>query len=172
MRNLNPAETDEVIGEIPRRTVEDVEPRLISQGWRGATTRPERGRVWARGASRANAPTRSPALTGEGKGSQKQRRMRKEFAVGVFAGEGFPAGKTLPSRRRQFNIQSANRWGRRTIAPGILLGDPGGSRSRRSPAAMRYSSSPRVDACDPGLCLRRFSRAGFLMVLTCSSVGP
>ena len=65
-RNINPADTSDVIAEFPLATAADVGAAIDAAGaaWRGwtKTPGPERGRVlWRAAEIAAAAPTRSPA---------------------------------------------------------------------------------------------------------------
>jgi len=75
VRNLNPADPDDVIAEFPAAIAEDVQRAIecaqaASRGWR-KTPGPERGRVLWRAADIAHGP--SPAKKAR---SSKRRRVK------------------------------------------------------------------------------------------------
>ena len=114
VRNLNPADLDDVIGEFPAATAEDVHRAIAhaqaaSRGWR-KTPGPERGRVLWRAADiarqRADEIARTLTLE-EGKilKEAKGEVMKGISLLEFYAGEGFRMhGKTLPSEARDTSL--------------------------------------------------------------------
>ena len=110
VRNLNPADPDDVIGEFPAATVEDVQNAIdhaqaASRGWR-KTPGPERGRVLWRAADIARRRADEIARTLTREEGKVLKEAKGEVMKGIsllefYAGEGFRMhGKTLPSEAR------------------------------------------------------------------------
>jgi alpha-ketoglutaric semialdehyde dehydrogenase len=110
VRNLNPADPDDVIAEFPGATVEDVQRAIEAaqaafSGWR-KTPGPERGRVLWRAAevARQRADELARTLTREEGKILKEAKgevMKGISLLEYYAGEGFRMqGKTLPSEAR------------------------------------------------------------------------
>ncbi|HXG51677.1 MAG TPA: aldehyde dehydrogenase family protein [candidate division Zixibacteria bacterium] len=110
IRNVNPADPDDVIAEFPAATAEDVERAVAAAqaAWRPwkKTPGPERGRVLWRAAdiARRRADEIARVLTREE--GKILKEARGEVLKGIsllefYAGEGFRMhGKTLPSEAR------------------------------------------------------------------------
>jgi aldehyde dehydrogenase (NAD+) len=110
VRNINPAEPDDVIAEFPAATAEDVQ-RAIDAGqsafrkWRD-TPGPERGRVLWRAADIARRRADEIARTLTREEGKVLKEAKGEVMKGIsllefYAGEGFRMhGKTLPSEAR------------------------------------------------------------------------
>jgi len=110
VRNLNPADPEEVIAEFPAATVEDV-ARAIGvalaafRGWR-KTPGPERGRVLWRAADIARQRADEIARTLTREEGKILKEAKGEVMKGIslleyYAGEGFRMhGMTLPSEAR------------------------------------------------------------------------
>src|SRR5574341_866842 len=110
VRNINPADPDEVIAEFPAATAEDVERAINAAqaafpAW-SRTPGPERGRVIWRAAeiARRRADEIARALTREEGKILKEAKgevMKGISLLEFYAGEGFRMhGKTLPSEAR------------------------------------------------------------------------
>jgi len=110
VRNVNPADLNDVIGEFPAATVEDVQRAIdcaqsASRGWR-KTPGPERGRVLWRAADIARRRADEIARTLTREEGKIFREAKGEVMKGIsllefYAGEGFRMhGKTLPSEAR------------------------------------------------------------------------
>ena len=110
VRNLNPADPDDVIAEFPAATVEDVQQAIeqaqaASRGWR-KTPGPERGRVLWRAADIARQRADEIARTLTREEGKVLKEAKGEVMKGIsllefYAGEGFRMhGKTLPSEAR------------------------------------------------------------------------
>src|SRR6266550_3266711 len=110
VRNLNPADLDDVIGEFPAATAEDVQSAIIhaQSAWRGwrKTPGPERGRVLWRAADIARQRADEIARTLTREEGKILKEAKGEVMKGIsllefYAGEGFRMhGKTLPSEAR------------------------------------------------------------------------
>src|SRR6266850_1027279 len=110
VRNLNPADTDDVIAEFPAATAEDVQSAIecaqaAARGWR-KTPGPERGRVLWRAADIARQRADEIARTLTREEGKVLKEAKGEVMKGIsllefYAGEGFRMhGKTLPSEAR------------------------------------------------------------------------
>jgi aldehyde dehydrogenase (NAD+) len=110
VRNVNPADPDDVIAEFPAATADDVERAIEAaeaafRGWRN-TPGPERGRVLWRAADIARRRADEIARTLTREEGKVLKEARGEVLKGVsllefYAGEGFRMhGKTLPSEAR------------------------------------------------------------------------
>src|SRR6187200_1445773 len=110
VRNLNPADPDDVIAEFPAATTDDVaraidRAQAAFRGWR-KTPGPERGRVLWRAAdiARRRADEIARSLTREEGKILKEAKgevMKGISLLEYYAGEGFRLhGKTLPSEAR------------------------------------------------------------------------
>ena len=110
VRNLNPADPDDVIAEFPAATAEDVQRAIDarkprSRGWR-KTPGPERGRVLWRAADIARQRADEIARTLTREEGKILKEAKGEVMKGIsllefYAGEGFRMhGKTLPSEAR------------------------------------------------------------------------
>ena len=110
VRNINPADPDEVIAEFPAATADDVRaPSMRAQaafrGWR-KTPGPERGRVLWRAADIARQRADEIARTLTREEGKILKEAKGEVMKGIsllefYAGEGFRMhGKTLPSEAR------------------------------------------------------------------------
>jgi len=110
VRNLNPADADEVIAEFPAATVEDVSRAIDAaqaafRGWR-KTPGPERGRVLWRAADIARQRADEIARTLTREEGKILKEAKGEVMKGIslleyYAGEGFRMhGMTLPSEAR------------------------------------------------------------------------
>ena len=110
VRNLNPADPDDVIAEFPAATAEDVRSAIecaqaAARGWRKTPAPSAAGSFGAPPTSPANAPTRSPATLTREEGKilkeAKGEVMKGISLLEFYAGEGFRMhGKTLPSEAR------------------------------------------------------------------------
>jgi acyl-CoA reductase-like NAD-dependent aldehyde dehydrogenase len=110
-RNINPADTSDVIAEFPLATAADVRNAIDAAGaaWRGwrKTPGPERGRVLWRAAeiSRRRADEIARVLTREEGKVLKEANgevMKGISLLEYYAGEGFRMhGKTMPSEVRE-----------------------------------------------------------------------
>jgi len=110
VRNLNPADPDDVIAEFPAATTEDVQRAIecaqrVAKGWR-KTPGPERGRVLWRAADIARQRADEIARTLTREEGKIFKEAKGEVLKGIsllefYAGEGFRMhGKTLPSEAR------------------------------------------------------------------------
>jgi aldehyde dehydrogenase (NAD+) len=110
VRNLNPADPDDVIAEFPAATAEDVQRAIdAAQGsfraWK-KTPGPERGRVLWRAADIARQRADEIARTLTREEGKVLKEAKGEVMKGIsllefYAGEGFRMhGKTLPSEAR------------------------------------------------------------------------
>ncbi|MCC7362104.1 MAG: aldehyde dehydrogenase family protein [Anaerolineales bacterium] len=110
VRNINPADTGDVIAEFPEAGADDVAAALAAAaaawpGWR-ATPGPERGRVLWRAADLARQRLEEIATTMTREEGKTLKESRGEVLKGIslleyYAGEGFRmGGKTLPSEVR------------------------------------------------------------------------
>ncbi|HEU4344272.1 MAG TPA: aldehyde dehydrogenase family protein [Candidatus Binatia bacterium] len=110
VRNLNPADLDDVIGEFPSATAEDVERAIEAalaafKSWK-KTPGPERGRVLWRAADIARRRADEIARTLTREEGKVLKEAKGEVMKGIsllefYAGEGFRMhGKTLPSEAR------------------------------------------------------------------------
>src|SRR4249920_387960 len=110
VRNLNPADPDDVIAEFPAATTEDVQRAIdvaqtASRAWR-KTPGPERGRVLWRAADIARQRADEIARTLTREEGKVLKEAKGEVMKGIsllefYAGEGFRMhGKTLPSEAR------------------------------------------------------------------------
>jgi alpha-ketoglutaric semialdehyde dehydrogenase len=110
VRNINPADTDDVIAEFPSATVEDVHRAIEAaqaafKAWR-KTPGPERGRVLWRAADIARRRADEIARTLTREEGKILKEAKGEVMKGIsllefYAGEGFRMhGKTLPSEAR------------------------------------------------------------------------
>ena len=110
VRNLNPADPDDVIAEFPAATAEDVRSAIecaqaAARGWR-KTPGPERGRVLWRAADIARQRADEIARTLTREEGKILKEAKGEVMKGIsllefYAGEGFRMhGKTLPSEAR------------------------------------------------------------------------
>jgi alpha-ketoglutaric semialdehyde dehydrogenase len=110
VRNINPADTDDVIAEFPSATVEDVHRAIeaaqaVFNAWR-KTPGPERGRVLWRAADIARRRADEIARTLTREEGKILKEAKGEVMKGIsllefYAGEGFRMhGKTLPSEAR------------------------------------------------------------------------
>lgn len=110
IRNLNPAEPDDVIAEFPSATVEDVQQAISAaensfRDWK-KTPGPERGRVLWRAADIARRRADEIARTLTREEGKILKEAKGEVMKGIsllefYAGEGFRMhGKTLPSEAR------------------------------------------------------------------------
>lgn len=106
VKNVNPADTRDVIGEFPAATAKDVERAVAGavkaqKAW-GATPGPTRGRVLARAAEIARRRKDEIAKTMTREQGKVLRESRGEVDKGIavfeyYAGEGFRmGGRTLP----------------------------------------------------------------------------
>ncbi|HVR30545.1 MAG TPA: aldehyde dehydrogenase family protein [Thermoanaerobaculia bacterium] len=111
VRNVNPANRDDVLAEFPLATSADAERAIDAAAaafpaWR-ATPAPERGRVLWRAADLARARAEEIARTMTREEGKVLREARGEVAKGIalleyYAGAGFRlGGKTLPSEARE-----------------------------------------------------------------------
>src|SRR6187200_1089819 len=110
VRNLNPADPDDVIAEFPAATTDDVaraidRAQAAFRGWR-KTPGPERGRVLWRAADIARRRADEIARTLTREEGKILKEAKGEVMKGIslleyYAGEGFRmGGKTLPSEAR------------------------------------------------------------------------
>jgi alpha-ketoglutaric semialdehyde dehydrogenase len=110
VRNLNPADPDDVIAEFPAATTEDVQRAIDAaqasfRGWQ-KTPGPERGRVLWRAADIARQRADEIARTLTREEGKVLKEAKGEVMKGIsllefYAGEGFRMhGKTLPSEAR------------------------------------------------------------------------
>ena len=110
VRNVNPADPEDVIGEFPAAAADDVARAIeaaeeASRGWR-KTPGPERGRVLWRAAEIARRRADEIARTLTREEGKVLKEARGEVMKGIsllefYAGEGFRMhGKTLPSEAR------------------------------------------------------------------------
>jgi len=110
LRNLNPADTNDVIAEFPTATAAEVQQAIDAAqaafpGWKN-TPGPERGRVLWRAANIARQQTDEIARTMTREEGKILKEARGEALKGIsllefYAGEGFRMhGKTLPSEAR------------------------------------------------------------------------
>jgi alpha-ketoglutaric semialdehyde dehydrogenase len=110
VRNVNPADPDDIIAEFPSATAADVQravsaARAAYPGWRH-TPEPERGRVLWRAADIARRRAEEIARTMTREEGKIIREARGEVARGIavleyYAGAGFRIeGKTLPAEAR------------------------------------------------------------------------
>src|SRR5438094_10299057 len=110
VRNVNPADLDDVIAEFPAATTEDVERAITAAtaafpGWRD-TPGPERGRVIWRAADIARQRADEIARTLTREEGKILKEAKGEVMKGIsllefYAGEAFRMhGKTLPSEAR------------------------------------------------------------------------
>src|SRR5258708_25260231 len=110
VRNLNPADTDDVIAEFPCATGEDVQRAINAaqtsfRAWK-KTPGPERGRVLWRAADIARQRADEIARTLTREEGKILKEAKGEVMKGIsllefYAGEGFRMhGKTLPSEAR------------------------------------------------------------------------
>ena len=110
VRNLNPADPDDVIAEFPAATSEDVQRAIecaqrAAKTWR-KTPGPERGRVLWRAADIARQRADEIARTLTREEGKIFKEAKGEVMKGIsllefYAGEGFRMhGKTLPSEAR------------------------------------------------------------------------
>ena len=110
VRNINPADPDEVIAEFPAATADDVaraidRAQVAFRGWR-KTPGPERGRVLWRAADIARQRADEIARTLTREEGKILKEAKGEVMKGIsllefYAGEGFRMhGMTLPSEAR------------------------------------------------------------------------
>ena len=110
VRNLNPADPDDVVAEFPSATIEDVQRAIEAaqaalHGWK-KTPGPERGRVLWRAADIARQRADEIARTLTREEGKILKEAKGEVMKGIslleyYAGEGFRMhGKTLPSEAR------------------------------------------------------------------------
>ena len=110
VRNVNPADLDDVIAEFPAATTEDVQRAIDAaqasfSGWK-KTPGPERGRVLWRAADIARQRADEIARTLTREEGKVFKEAKGEVMKGIsllefYAGEGFRMhGKTLPSEAR------------------------------------------------------------------------
>src|SRR3970040_1203095 len=110
VRNLNPADLDEVIAEFPAATADDVNHAIDAaqaafRSWK-KTPGPERGRVLWRAADLARQRADESARTLTREEGKVLKEAKGEVMKGIsllefYAGEGFRMhGKTLPSEAR------------------------------------------------------------------------
>ena len=109
-RNINPADTTDVISEFPLATAADVRKAIdaATAAWRGwkKTPGPERGRVLWRAAEIARRRSDEIARTLTREEGKVLKEAKGEVTKGIslleyYAGEGFRMhGKTLPSEAR------------------------------------------------------------------------
>jgi alpha-ketoglutaric semialdehyde dehydrogenase len=110
VRNINPADPDDMIAEFPAATAEDVQRAIDSaqaafRNWRN-TPGPERGRVLWRAADIARRRADEIARTLTREEGKILKEAKGEVMKGIslleyYAGEGFRMhGKTLPSEAR------------------------------------------------------------------------
>ena len=110
VRNVNPADLDDVIAEFPAATTEDVQRAIDAaqasfRGWK-KTPGPERGRVLWRAADIARQRADEIARTLTREEGKVFKEAKGEVMKGIsllefYAGEGFRMhGKTLPSEAR------------------------------------------------------------------------
>ena len=110
VRNVNPADLDDVIAEFPAATTEDVQRAIDAaqasfRGWK-KTPGPERGRVLWRAADIARQRADEIARTLTREEGKVLKEAKGEVMKGIsllefYAGEGFRMhGKTLPSEAR------------------------------------------------------------------------
>jgi alpha-ketoglutaric semialdehyde dehydrogenase len=110
VRNLNPADPDDVIAEFPAATAKDVERAIDAaqsafRSWK-TTPGPERGRVLWRAADLARQRADEIARTLTREEGKVLKEAKGEVMKGIsllefYAGEGFRMhGKTLPSEAR------------------------------------------------------------------------
>ena len=110
VRNINPADTDDVIAEFPTATAEDVQRAIAAaqaafRGWK-KTPGPERGRVLWRAADIARRRADEIARTLTREEGKILKEAKGEVMKGIsllefYAGEGFRMhGKTSPSEAR------------------------------------------------------------------------
>ena len=109
-RNVNPADTSDVIAEFPLATTDDVRRAIdaATAAWRGwkKTPGPERGRVLWRAADIARRRVDEIAETLTREEGKVLKEARGEVMKGIslleyYAGEGFRMhGKTMPSEAR------------------------------------------------------------------------
>lgn len=110
VRNVNPADPDDVIAEFPAASADDVAHAIdaAEQAWTGwrATPGPERGRVLWRAADIARRRADEIARTLTREEGKVLKEAKGEVLKGIsllefYAGEGFRMhGKTLPSEAR------------------------------------------------------------------------
>ena len=110
VRNINPADTSDVISEFPLATAVDVRKAIdaATAAWRGwkKTPGPERGRVLGRAAEIARRRSDEIARTLTREEGKVLKEAKGEVTKGIslleyYAGEGFRMhGKTLPSEAR------------------------------------------------------------------------
>lgn len=110
VRNINPADTSDVIAEFPAATPADVQRAVDAarQAWRDwkNTPAPERGRILWRAADIARRRADEIARTMTREEGKILREARGEVVKGInvleyYAGEGFRVGgKTIPSEAR------------------------------------------------------------------------
>lgn len=110
VRNVNPADPDDVIAEFPAATAEDVQSAIdhAQAAWRGwrKTPGPERGRVLWRAADLARRRAEEITRTLTREEGKVLKEARGEVMKGIsllefYAGEGFRMhGKTMPSEAR------------------------------------------------------------------------
>ena len=110
IRNINPADTSDVISEFPLATAVDVRKAIdaATAAWRGwkKTPGPERGRVLGRAAEIARRRSDEIARTLTREEGKVLKEAKGEVTKGIslleyYAGEGFRMhGKTLPSEAR------------------------------------------------------------------------
>ncbi|MFN7976600.1 MAG: aldehyde dehydrogenase family protein [Vicinamibacterales bacterium] len=110
VRNVNPADTSDVIAEFPMATAADVRKAIdaATAAWRGwkKTPGPERGRVLWRAADIARRRVDEIAQTLTREEGKVLREAKGEVLKGIslleyYAGEGYRMhGKTLPSESR------------------------------------------------------------------------
>ncbi len=110
VRNINPADPDEVIAEFPAATAAEAQQAIAAaeaafKGWRN-TPGPERGRVLWRAANIARQRADEIARTMTREEGKILKEAKGEVLKGIsllefYAGEGFRIhGKTLPSEAR------------------------------------------------------------------------
>ena len=122
VRNVNPADTKDVLAEFPAATAEDVQRAIDAaqaafRGWK-KTPGPERGRVIWRSADIARQRADEIARTLTREEGKILKEAKGEVLKGIsllefYAGEGFRMhGKTLPSEARDtftYTIRSEER---------------------------------------------------------------
>ena len=155
VRNINPANTADVIAEFPEAGTADVRRAIDAAAaafpaWKN-TPGPERGRVLWRAADLARQRLDEIARTMTREEGKVFRESRGEVLKGIsllefYAGEGFRmGGKTLPSEARDTFTYTIRRplgvVG--LIAPGTFRGPSrSGSQRRRWWPATRWCLSP------------------------------
>src|SRR5581483_1695011 len=136
VRNINPADTSDVLAEFPAATTADVERAIAAAsaafpGWRD-TPGPERGRVLWRAADIARQRADEIARTLTREEGKIFKEAKGEVMKGIsllefYAGEGFRMhGKTLPSEARDtftYTIRRALGVFNMVVGSGSVVGE-------------------------------------------------